>query len=65
MQVTNQDLIVLNGGGLTPTTGHRSHCPVWADAHGVEYISLDGESFTPLASLTSLKIIKREIVVRR
>lgn len=63
-RVSNQDVVVLNGGGSTPNTGHSSHYPVWLDEKGVEHIYLNGETPTPLANL-NLKITRRETVIRR
>jgi hypothetical protein len=51
LSVTDQDLIVMNGGGSVTIgdrmhphhgTGHQSHYPIWKDAEGNEYIYIDG-----------------------
>jgi hypothetical protein len=43
LHVTDQDLIVLNGGGKFADTGHRSHFPIWKDKNGDEFIYIDGQ----------------------
>jgi hypothetical protein len=43
LKVTNQDLIVNNGGNKSPDAGHRSHYPIFRDDNGDEYIYPDGQ----------------------
>jgi hypothetical protein len=62
--VTNQNVIVANGGGRTKNTGHRTHYSIWKDAAGVEYIFLDNVRPVKLADQKGLNIIGRENVVR-
>ena len=58
MTVTNQNLIVPSGGG------HQRHYPIWKSDSGLEYISLDGQTFTELLG-TKYQSCKRETVVRK
>ena len=62
--VSNQNLVVNNGGGRTPTTGHQSHYPIWLDKNGVEYIYIAGVHLTKLSDL-NFATSRRETVVRR
>ena len=62
--VTNQNLVVANGGGRTAHTGHRTHYSIWKDAAGVEYIYLDNVHPVKLADQKGLNVIGRETVVR-
>lgn len=65
LAVTNEDLVVTNGGGAVATSGHRSHYPIWRDdATGEEFISLDGYRFTILSTL-KFGVCCREVVVRQ
>jgi hypothetical protein len=43
MTVTNENIVVNNGGG------HHSIYPVWEDETGVEYVYLNGHSPTKLS----------------
>jgi len=43
LKVTNQNLVVNNGGGKYVDSGHRSHYPIWVDANGDEFIYTDGQ----------------------
>lgn len=43
LKVTSENLVVCNGGGRTPDSGHRSHYPVFKDENGDEYIYVDGQ----------------------
>ena len=43
LKVTNQDLIVNNGGGKYADSGHRSHYPIWKNEEGDEFIYVDGQ----------------------
>jgi len=43
LTVTDQDLIVNNGGGQFKDSGHRSHYPIWRNADGDEFIYVDGQ----------------------
>lgn len=73
MEVTNTDLVVLNGGGsvthgdkihASPGTGHQSHYPIWKDSDGIEYIYVDG--FTPVRlDRLVFPSSRRETVVRK
>jgi hypothetical protein len=59
LESTKDDLVVSNGGGS------QSHYPIFADKQGVEYVSLNGHNFTKLATISNLKIIRRETVIRK
>jgi hypothetical protein len=63
MEVTNQDLIVWNGGGLYSDTGHRSHYPIFKDDNNVEHVYLDGHNPIRLDRL-NFQMSKRETVQR-
>lgn len=63
LHVTDQDLIVCNGGGAYPDTGHHSHYPIWKDSEGNEYIYIDGHRAIEIGQ-TGLNG-RREQVVRR
>jgi hypothetical protein len=43
LHVTNQDLIVLDGGGQFSDSGVRSHYPIWKSESGDEFIYVDGQ----------------------
>jgi hypothetical protein len=55
--VTNQNLVVPTGGG------HQKHYPIWQGDGGIEYISLNGQTFVVL-STSGLANNKRETVTR-
>ena len=71
LHVTDQDFIVLNGGGsitigdkIYPNhgTGHQSHYAIWKDEEGNEYIYVDGHRAVEIGQ-TGLNG-RREVVVR-
>lgn len=60
--LTNQNLVVLNGGGQTNATGHQSHYPIYKDDAGVEYIWYQNR-YQKISDL-NLNIRRREVVDR-
>lgn len=63
LRVSSQDLVVLNGGGTTATTGHQSHYPIWFDENGLEYLYMDGHTAVLLSNLV-FNSCRRETVNR-
>ena len=59
---TSQNIIVCNGGGRTPATGHRSHLCVYKDENGLEYVYF--QKRFQLVSALGLKSNNRETVSR-
>lgn len=62
LKVTDKNLVVNNGGGRTPDSGHRSHYPIFISPEGDEYIYVDGHRPVEVGQ-TGLKGV-RETVVR-
>jgi hypothetical protein len=60
--VTKQNLIVNNGGGRTPATGHRSHLAIYKGEDGKEYVYFQKKF--QLVSALGLKSNNREQVSR-
>lgn len=63
-KVTNQDLIIMMGGHSQSGMGSQKHLPIFADANGVEYVSLNGLSLQKISDL-NLPNSRREIVERK
>jgi hypothetical protein len=59
MTVTNQNLIVADRGGKSTS---QRHLPIFKDADGAEYVSLDGHVLRKISDL-NLPNTRREIVV--
>lgn len=63
-KVSNQNLVVVFGGHAQPGMGSQKHLPIFVDANGVEYVSLNGLSLQKVSDLT-FSNTRREVVERK
>jgi hypothetical protein len=62
-RITSENLVVCHGGHKQAGFGHQRHYPVFKDAAGTEYVSLNGQTLQPISNL-SFDITHREVVKR-
>lgn len=62
--LTSNDLILVMGGHAKPGLGSQRHLPIFRGEDGVEYVSLNGQTLTPISNLNLDKFARRETVQR-
>jgi len=62
--ITNENLIIVDGGHAQPGLGSQRHLPIFKDENGNEYVSLNGQTLTNIVLLTLDKYARRETVKR-
>jgi len=63
-QLTSDDLILVMGGHAKPGFGSQRHLPIFRGEDGVEYVSLNGQTLTPISNLQTDRYTRRENVQR-
>lgn len=59
-KLTGHDLVLVLGGHATPGHGRQRHLPIFVDDNGVEYVSLNGQTLTPLSNVPQNEHTRRE-----
>jgi hypothetical protein len=62
--ITNEDLIILDGGHVRAGYGSQRHYPIFKDESGNEYISLNGQTLRKISTIDLGQSSKREVVKR-
>jgi hypothetical protein len=62
--ITNENLIIVEGGHAQPGLGSQRHLPIFKGNDGAEYVSLNGQTLTKVETLRLNKYSRRETVQR-
>jgi hypothetical protein len=62
--ITNEDLIIIDGGHVRAGYGSQRHYPIFKDEQGVEYISLNGQRLQKISTIQLDQYSRRETVKR-
>jgi hypothetical protein len=62
--ITNEDLIIVDGGHVRAGLGSQRHYPIFKDDAGVEYISLNGLRLQKISTVDVGLYSRREAVQR-
>lgn len=60
-KLTDYDIVLNLGGHAKPGHGRQKHYPIFIDDDGIEYISLNGLSLTPLSIVKQNEHTRREM----
>jgi len=62
--ITNENLIIVDGGHARPGLGSQRHLPIFVDESGNEYVSLNGQNLIRISNIQLDQYARRETVQR-
>lgn len=59
-RITEHNLVLVMGGHAQAGLGSQRHLPIFVDDDGIEYVSLNGQTLTPLSNVKQDQHTRRE-----